>query len=77
MIMVKKFKLLCDQLAAIGQPMEESNKPYWFLCGLGPSFETFSTAHMAVKSRPPFRDLLLQAKGHELFLRSVHGTFSP
>lgn len=55
----KKFKLLCDQLVAIRQLVEESDKSHWFLCGLGPSFETFSIAHRVVKPRPPFRDLLL------------------
>ncbi|KAJ9544289.1 hypothetical protein OSB04_023996 [Centaurea solstitialis] len=70
----RKFKSLCDQLAAIGQPVDDADKTHWFLCGLGPSFETFSTAHRAVKPRPGFRDLLSQAEGHELFLKSVHGS---
>ena len=36
-----KFKALCDQLSAIGQPVDESDKLHWFLCGLGASFVTF------------------------------------
>lgn len=57
--------------------MEETDKSHWFLCGLGPSYETFSTAQRAVKPRPFFRDLLSQAKGHELFLKSIHGSTAP
>ncbi|PWA84471.1 zinc finger, CCHC-type, Gag-polypeptide of LTR copia-type [Artemisia annua] len=54
----RKFKGICDQLAAIGHPVDDVDKNHWFLCGLGPSFETFSTALRTVKPRPTFRDLL-------------------
>ncbi|KAJ9557400.1 hypothetical protein OSB04_012014 [Centaurea solstitialis] len=73
----RQFKSLCDQLTAIGQPVNDLDKTHWFLCGLGPSFETFSTAQRAVKPRPSFRDLLSQAEGHELFLKSMHGSTVP
>ncbi|XP_071739305.1 uncharacterized protein [Rutidosis leptorrhynchoides] len=67
----RKFKALCDQLDAIGHPVEDIDKSHWFLCGLGSSFETFSTTYRAIKPRPTFRDLLSQAESHELFLNSV------
>nr|GEY47203.1 hypothetical protein [Tanacetum cinerariifolium] len=70
----RKFKALCDQL--VGQPVADVDKNHWFLCGLGPSFETFFTAQRTVKPRPSFRDLLSQAEGHELFIKSVHGSSS-
>lgn len=70
----RQFKSLCDQLAAIGHPVDDLDKTHWFLCGLGPSFETFSTAQRAIKPRPSFRDLLSQAEGHDLFLKSMHGS---
>ncbi|KAM0058671.1 putative RNA-directed DNA polymerase [Helianthus debilis subsp. tardiflorus] len=70
----KKFKSLCDQLSAIGTPVSEDDKCHWFLCGLGPTFETFSTAHRAIQPRPLFRDLLAKAEGHELFITSLHGS---
>lgn len=73
----RKFKSLCDQLAAIGHPVDDLDKSHWFLCGLGPSFETFSTAQRAIKPRPSFRDLLSQAEGHDLFLKSMHGSSTP
>lgn len=47
------------------------------MCGLGPTFETFSTAIRASRSLTTLRDLLTQAEAHELFLRSLHGTSSP
>ncbi|KAJ9566476.1 hypothetical protein OSB04_002442 [Centaurea solstitialis] len=73
----RKFKSLCDQLAAIGHPIDDLDKSHWFLCGLGPSFETCSTAQRAIKSRPSFHDLLSQAEGHDLFLKSMHGSSTP
>lgn len=72
-----KFKSLCDQLAAIGQPVSVDDKSHWFLCGLGPAFETFSTTYRTVQPTPPYCDLLAQEEGHELFIRSLHGNFTP
>ncbi|MFS7997506.1 putative RNA-directed DNA polymerase [Helianthus anomalus] len=68
----QKFKLLCDQLAAIGHPVDENDKCHWFLCGLGSAFETFSTAHYALPTPTVFRDLLSKAENHELFLQTIH-----
>ncbi|KAJ0550750.1 putative RNA-directed DNA polymerase [Helianthus annuus] len=72
-----RFKLLCEKLAAIGHPVTESDKLHWFLRGLGPSYEIFSTAIRAVKPAPLFRDLVTQAESHELFSQSIHGTSTP
>ncbi|GJR20330.1 reverse transcriptase domain-containing protein, partial [Tanacetum coccineum] len=73
----RRFKALCNQLSAIGHPVVEIDKLHWFLCGLGPSYETFSTAIRATKPAPMFRDLVTQAESHELFLQSLHGTPTP
>ena len=72
-----RFRNICDQLSVVGHPVMESDKIHRFLCGLGPSFETFSTAIRASRSTTTLRDLLAQAEDHELFLRSLHGTASP
>ncbi|GKB85874.1 retrovirus-related pol polyprotein from transposon RE1 [Tanacetum coccineum] len=75
----RKFKAICDQLAAIGRPVDEDDKTHWFLCGLGASFENFSTAIMATSyllCGPSLRALLAQAESHEIFLKSIHGTSS-
>ncbi|KAI3500548.1 hypothetical protein L1887_36372 [Cichorium endivia] len=73
----RKFKAICDQLAAIGQPVDELDKAHWFLCGLGSGYESFSTTHRAIKPAPPFRSLLSQAESHELFLNSIHHSSTP
>ncbi|KAJ9561510.1 hypothetical protein OSB04_006670 [Centaurea solstitialis] len=73
----RKFRTICDQLSAIGHPVEDSDKVHWFLCGLGASFETFSTTIRASRTPLNFRDLLAQAEGHELFMRSIHGSTIP
>ncbi|KAI3669704.1 hypothetical protein L6452_41051 [Arctium lappa] len=73
----RRFKAICEQLSAIGHPVVEIDKLHWFLCGLGPSYETFSTAIRATKPAPLFRDLVTQAESHELFLQSLHGTPPP
>lgn len=72
----RRFKNMCNQLSSIGQPVDESNKTHWFLCGLKAIFETFSTAFRASLVPPIFRDLLAQADGHEMFLQSIHGSSS-
>jgi hypothetical protein len=43
----RAFKALCDQLHAIGRPVDGTDKVHWFLRGLGPDFSSFSTAQMA------------------------------
>ncbi|XP_076933194.1 uncharacterized protein LOC143599004 [Bidens hawaiensis] len=73
----RRFKSICDQLAAVGQPVVEKEKFHWFLSGLGPSFETFSTSIRAIKPASLFRDLVTQAESHELFLQSLHENSTP
>lgn len=73
----RRFKHICDQLSAIGQPVDDSDKTHWFLCGLGAAFETFSTAVRASRVPHVFRDLVSQAEGHEMFLQTLHGSSPP
>ncbi|KAL6337939.1 hypothetical protein AAG906_005404 [Vitis piasezkii] len=61
------FKALCDQLHAIGRPVDDTNKVHWFLHGLGSDFTSFSTAQMAQTPLPSFPDLVSKAKSFELF----------
>ncbi|GJW58829.1 hypothetical protein Tco_0105560 [Tanacetum coccineum] len=56
---------------------ETEIKLHWFVCGLGASFETFSTAIRTTKPFTTFRDLLSQAESHEMFLKSLHGSATP
>ncbi|GKB12211.1 hypothetical protein Tco_0846134 [Tanacetum coccineum] len=70
--MVRHSKVYVTNLPAIGQPVDEIDKLHWFVCGLGASFETFSTAIRTTKPFTTFRDLLSQAESHEMFLKSLH-----
>lgn len=70
----KKFKLLCDQLNAVGRSVEESDKSHWFLRGLGVRFAGFADTRMAFSPIPAFRDLFHQAKQYDLMLRAMEGS---
>ncbi|KZV37213.1 hypothetical protein F511_04632, partial [Dorcoceras hygrometricum] len=37
----RQFKSLCDQPAAVGRLIDETDKSHWFLCGLVSSFSSF------------------------------------
>ncbi|KAM0066727.1 putative RNA-directed DNA polymerase [Helianthus debilis subsp. tardiflorus] len=69
----RSFKAICDQLQAIGHPVDPIDQTHWFLCGFGPAFETFSTTVRATRPAPAFADLLTRAESHELFARAIHG----
>ena len=72
------FKSLCDQLAAIGRPVDDTDKAHWFLRGLGSSFSSFSAAQMALTPLPTFCDLLSKAESFSLFQESLeHAGTSP
>ncbi|XP_022025028.1 uncharacterized protein LOC110925379 [Helianthus annuus] len=72
----RKFKTICDQLAAIGHPVDETDKCHWFLCGLGTTFEHFSTTHRALGTSS-FRELLGKAENQETFMTSLHSQNTP
>ncbi|GJS79153.1 putative RNA-directed DNA polymerase [Tanacetum coccineum] len=76
---VERVHSLRDSLRQLtkAHPVVEIDKLHWFLCGLGPSYETFSTAMRATKPAPLFCDLVTQAESHELFMLSLHGTSTP
>ena len=65
------FKALCDQIHAIGRPVDGTNKVHWFLRGLRPDFSNFSTAQMAQTPLPCFSDLVSKAESFELFQKSL------
>eukprot|EP00261_Vitis_vinifera_P040178 XP_019081421.1 PREDICTED: uncharacterized protein LOC109124128 isoform X2 [Vitis vinifera] len=70
----RTFKTLCDQLHAIGRPVEDTDKVHWFLRGLGPDFSSFSTAQMSLTPLPYFADLVSKAESFELFQRSLESS---
>ncbi|KAL6345852.1 hypothetical protein AAG906_017611 [Vitis piasezkii] len=65
------FKALCDQLHAIGRPVNGTDKVHWFLRGLGPDFSSFSTAQMAQTPLYCFPDLVSKAESLENFQKSL------
>ena len=67
----RAFKALCDQLHAIGSPVDGIDKVHWFLRGLGPDFSIFSTTQMAQTPLPCFLDLVSKAESFELFQKSL------
>ncbi|KAM0058932.1 putative RNA-directed DNA polymerase [Helianthus debilis subsp. tardiflorus] len=73
----RKFKAICDQLAAIGHPVTDIDKTHWFLCGLGSSFENFSTAVRTNRDTLAFRDLVTKAESHEQFLHTLNPPTPP
>jgi len=75
-VYARAFKVLCDQLHAIGRPVDETNKVHWFLRGLEPDFSTFSTAHMAQTLLLCLSDLVSKAESFEIFQKSLE-TLAP
>ncbi|KAJ9698820.1 hypothetical protein PVL29_007749 [Vitis rotundifolia] len=66
------FKTLCDQLHAIGRPVEDTDKVHWFLRGLGTDFSVFfyrsDGSHSSLLfcrfSRRPPRYQICRMEGH-------------
>ncbi|KAJ9680254.1 hypothetical protein PVL29_019536 [Vitis rotundifolia] len=73
----RAFKALCDQLHAIGRPVDGTDKVHWFLHGLGLNFTSFSTAQMAQTPLPSFPDLVSKAESFELFQKSLDSSGPP
>ena len=72
----RAFKALCDQLHAIGRPVDETDKVHWFLRGLGTNFSAFSITHMAQTRLPCFSDLISKAESFEIFQKTLE-TLAP
>ncbi|RVW30074.1 Retrovirus-related Pol polyprotein from transposon RE1 [Vitis vinifera] len=65
------FKGLCDQLAAIGRPIDDTDKVHWYLLALGPDYKIFSTTMMSQLPLPSFTEIVSKTLSHEIFERSV------
>ncbi|KAM0068395.1 putative RNA-directed DNA polymerase [Helianthus debilis subsp. tardiflorus] len=73
----RQSKGLSDQLAASGYPVNRDNQTHLFLCGLGPSFESFSAIIKSVQPPPSLQDLISKSESHEMFFRSLHAKNQP
>uniref|UniRef100_A0A2N9J0X7 Uncharacterized protein n=1 Tax=Fagus sylvatica TaxID=28930 RepID=A0A2N9J0X7_FAGSY len=67
---IRNFKLTCDQLNAIGKSVLDQKKVFWLLNGLGPRYESFSTA-MLKPPVPSYLDLIPLLHSHELRNKSL------
>ncbi|KAL6334726.1 hypothetical protein AAG906_021385 [Vitis piasezkii] len=72
----RTFKGLCDQLAAIGRPIDDTDKVHWYLRALGPDYKIFSTTMMSQLPLPSFAEIVPKALSHEIFERSVSHSYS-
>ena len=48
-VYLRRFKAVCDDLAAIGKPIPDHKKSWWLLSGLGKEYKVFTTTML----RPP------------------------
>ncbi|KAG6387833.1 hypothetical protein SASPL_153027 [Salvia splendens] len=72
----RDFKLVCDQLSAIGQSVDETDKIHVFMKGLGSDFSSFSATHMAMSLLPSFSDLLNNAEAWDMFQQTLEPNMS-
>ena len=68
------FKAHCDQLSAMGCPVEDTDKVHWYLRGLGHEFSSFSTTQLSLTPIPSFKDIVPKAESFDLFSKSIDYT---
>lgn len=61
---IRKFKGLCDNLAAIGKPVLDQEKVFCLFTSLGPQYETFTTT-MLKPPRPMYSELVSQLQNFD------------
>lgn len=69
-----QFKSVCDQLAAIGRPIDDTDKLHWFLRGLGSTFSSFSASQYTRSPLLSFEDLLNNAESYAICQESIEST---
>lgn len=67
----RAFKALCNQLHAIGRPIDDVDKVHWFLRSLGYDVDSFSTTQMALTPLPNVANLVSKVKSFEIFQKSL------
>ena len=61
---LRKFKSICDNLAAIGNPIPDKTKVYSLLANLGPEYESFTTI-MLKPPMPSYSKIISLLQGFE------------
>ncbi|KAF8409418.1 hypothetical protein HHK36_005494 [Tetracentron sinense] len=61
---LREFKTICDDLAAIGKPIDDRRKVFWLLNGLGHEYKSFVTT-MLKPPTPSYKEILPLLQSHE------------
>ncbi|XP_024023286.1 uncharacterized protein LOC112092159 [Morus notabilis] len=67
---LKKFKSVCDSLAAIKKPINETKKVSQLARGLGPKYQDFRTAMLTKPPYPTYHQFVLSLQAYERMLNS-------
>ncbi|OMO60201.1 hypothetical protein COLO4_33905 [Corchorus olitorius] len=67
---IRVFKKICEEFAAIGKPLQDKDKVFTLLTGLGKDYEAFMTT-MLKPPCPTFYEFRLHLKSHEI-IRSMN-----
>nr|XP_048337143.1 uncharacterized protein LOC125424291 isoform X2 [Ziziphus jujuba var. spinosa] len=65
---IKRFNTLCDNLAAIGKPVEDLDKCFHLSRGLGQKYQDFRLAMLSKQPYPTFTQFVLALRSHEQML---------
>ncbi|KAF8391041.1 hypothetical protein HHK36_023341 [Tetracentron sinense] len=72
---IRVFKNICDDLAAIGKPLDDKKKVFWLLNGLGVEYKSFITT-MLKPPTPSYKEIIPLLQSHETWI-STHETQQP
>lgn len=67
---LREYKLICDQLNAIGKPVDEITKVFGVLEGLGSEYENFRTTMYCLKPQPDYDEVISQLERFETRLQN-------
>ena len=65
---LRKFKTICDSLAAVNKPLDDVDKVFQLARGLGMEYKDFRVAMLAKPPYPSFNQFVLALQGHEQML---------
>lgn len=77
LVYCREFRILCDNLSAIGKPVDENMKIFTFLNGLGREYDPITTVIQSSLSRLPpqtFNDVVLEISAFDAKLQSYEAT---
>ncbi|KAL5755780.1 hypothetical protein ACOSP7_020190 [Xanthoceras sorbifolium] len=65
---LKKFNSICDNLAAVKKPMDETGKVFQLARALGPKYKDFRVAVLAKAPYPSYNQFVLALQAHKQML---------